>query len=67
MCCNKLVKLALSYSTHLTHRLDLIRHFDHILVMQNGKIMEEGNHDTLMEKNGIYASLWKKETERKSK
>ena len=51
----------------ITHRLDLIRHFDHILVMQNGKIMEEGNHNTLMEKNGVYASLWKKETERKSK
>ncbi|MEE1333390.1 MAG: ABC transporter ATP-binding protein, partial [Erysipelotrichaceae bacterium] len=51
----------------ITHRLDLIRHFDHILVMQNGKIMEEGNHDTLMEKNGVYASLWNKETERKSK
>lgn len=41
----------------IAHRLSTIRYADDIIVMKDGQIVEEGNHDTLMEKNGIYASL----------
>ncbi|MBR4802082.1 MAG: ABC transporter ATP-binding protein [Bacteroidales bacterium] len=41
----------------IAHRLSTIRYADDIIVMKDGKIVEEGNHDQLMEKNGIYAGL----------
>ena len=41
----------------IAHRLSTIRYADDIIVMKDGKIEEEGNHDQLMEKNGIYAGL----------
>lgn len=42
----------------IAHRLSTIRNADIILVMQNGNIIESGNHDTLMAKNGFYADLY---------
>ena len=41
----------------IAHRLSTIRYADDIIVMKDGKIVEEGNHEQLIEKNGIYASL----------
>jgi subfamily B ATP-binding cassette protein MsbA len=41
----------------IAHRLSTIRYADDIIVMKDGQIVEEGNHDALMEKNGIYAGL----------
>lgn len=41
----------------IAHRLSTIRYADDIVVMKDGQIVEEGNHEALMEKNGIYASL----------
>ena len=41
----------------IAHRLSTIRYADDIIVMKDGAIVEEGNHEELMEKNGIYASL----------
>ena len=41
----------------IAHRLSTIRYADDILVMKDGQIVEEGNHDQLIEKNGIYAGL----------
>ena len=41
----------------IAHRLSTIRYADDIIVMKDGLIVEEGNHEELMEKNGIYASL----------
>ncbi|SEH48896.1 ATP-binding cassette, subfamily B [Halobacillus karajensis] len=41
----------------IAHRLHTIRSADLILVMQDGKIIEKGNHRSLMEKEGQYASL----------
>ena len=41
----------------IAHRLSTIRYADDIVVMKDGRIVEEGNHDALMEKNGIYAGL----------
>ncbi len=43
----------------IAHRLSTIRHADKIIVMENGKIVEEGNHSSLLAKNGLYTSLWK--------
>lgn len=43
----------------IAHRLSTIRNADKIIVLQNGGITEQGNHDTLMEKNGTYADLVK--------
>lgn len=42
----------------VAHRLSTIREADVILVMQDGHIIEQGNHDTLLAKNGFYANLY---------
>ena len=42
----------------IAHRLSTIKNADMILVMKDGNIVEQGNHETLMEKNGFYASLY---------
>lgn len=42
----------------VAHRLSTIREADVILVMQNGKIIEQGNHTELLEKNGFYSKLY---------
>ncbi|GIP32462.1 ABC transporter ATP-binding protein [Paenibacillus sp. J2TS4] len=41
----------------IAHRLSTIRHADSIVVLDHGSIMEEGNHDELMNKRGIYHGL----------
>ena len=42
----------------VAHRLSTIREADVILVMRDGHIVEQGNHDTLLEKGGFYATLY---------
>ena len=42
----------------VAHRLSTIRDADVILVMKNGKIIEQGKHEELLKKNGFYASLY---------
>jgi len=42
----------------IAHRLRTVRHVDRIIVLDHGKIVEEGNHDYLMEKKGYYAQLY---------
>lgn len=42
----------------VAHRLSTIREADIILVMKDGSIIEQGNHDELLEKNGFYAKLY---------
>ncbi len=42
----------------IAHRLSTIRHADIILVMVDGDIVEKGNHEELMNKNGFYADLY---------
>ena len=42
----------------IAHRLSTIRNADLILVMKDGDIVEQGNHDELLKVNGIYANLY---------
>ena len=43
----------------VAHRLSTIKNADEIAVISRGKIMEMGNHETLMKENGIYANLYR--------
>jgi ATP-binding cassette subfamily B protein len=42
----------------IAHRLSTISHLDRIIVMEDGKIIEDGAHTTLLKKKGQYAKLW---------
>lgn len=42
----------------VAHRLATVRHADHILVIDGGKIVEQGNHEHLLAKGGVYANLY---------
>ncbi len=48
-------------SVVIAHRLSTIRNADLILVVQNGRIEERGTHASLMEKNGLYADLYRRQ------
>jgi len=45
----------------IAHRISTIKNADHIIVMDEGRIIEEGSHDTLLELNGEYADLFEKQ------
>ena len=42
----------------IAHRLSTIRDADLILVVKDGNIIEQGNHETLLQQNGFYAELY---------
>jgi len=42
----------------IAHRLTTVRNVDRIIVLDHGKIVEEGNHASLMQRNGYYARLY---------
>ena len=48
----------------IAHRLSTIKNADLILVMKNGNIVEQGNHDELMKLNGAYAELYNSQFEK---
>ena len=48
----------------IAHRLSTIRNADLILVMKDGNIIEQGNHEDLLEKNGFYATLYNAQFEK---
>lgn len=42
----------------VAHRLHSVRHADHILVLERGRLVEQGRHGELLERGGLYARLW---------
>jgi ABC-type multidrug transport system fused ATPase/permease subunit len=42
----------------IAHRLSTLREMDRLLVLDKGKIIEDGTHDELIKKGGLYAELW---------
>lgn len=48
---------------YIAHRLSTIKDVDMIFVMENGKIVQKGSHNQLMVQDGIYKSLYKRESE----
>jgi len=59
-----LVQKALEHLWHdktviaIAHRLSTLRHMDRIIVMDDGRIIENGSHQELISQNGMYAKLW---------
>lgn len=45
----------------ISHRASTIKHADQIIVLQNGEIIEQGNHDSLMKLNGEYSLIYQKQ------
>jgi ATP-binding cassette subfamily B protein len=43
----------------IAHRLSTIRNADLILVMEDGRLVEQGTHTSLLEQNGVYADLYR--------
>ena len=46
----------------IAHRLSTISHMDRIVVMDNGLIAEQGTHDELLARGGLYAGFWTRQT-----
>lgn len=47
----------------ITHRIFSIMNFNQILVLDNGIIVEQGNHQELLNKNGVYFDLYQLQNE----
>ena len=42
----------------IAHRLSTVQHMDRLLVLDDGRVVEQGTHRELVRRNGVYASLW---------
>ena len=57
----KSLNLNKSLAIHISHKISNISHCDHIIVLEDGQISEEGNHKKLVEKKGFYYEIFKKQ------
>jgi len=48
----------------VAHRLSTIAHADKIFVLEKGRIVEEGDHETLLDKKGLYYAMWREQEAR---
>ncbi len=48
----------------ISHRFSSVRHADHIVVLEGGRVVEQGSHDELLEHGGRYAELFRLQAER---
>ncbi len=46
----------------IAHRLSTIRNAERIIVLENGRIIEDGTHESLVSKSGTYARMWAVQT-----
>jgi ATP-binding cassette subfamily B multidrug efflux pump len=46
----------------IAHRLSTIARMDRILVLDQGQIVEEGDHDALLARGGLYADFWNRQS-----
>jgi len=51
----------------ITHRIFSLFSFDKIVVLQDGAIAEQGTHQALLEKNGLYAEMYRRQQEQDRK
>lgn len=59
---NNLKRIMIDKTTIVvSHRISTIKHADHIIVLENGEIVEEGNHDELVLNKGYYQDIYKKQ------
>ncbi len=45
----------------ISHRCSTVKNLDHIIVLDNGRIVEEGNHEKLLQENGLYAKMYRRQ------
>ena len=46
----------------IAHRLSTVRNADIIYVLENGSVVESGNHESLLDMEGVYSKLWSVQT-----
>ena len=46
----------------IAHRLSTIARMDRIVVLENGRIVEEGTHAALLARGGLYAGFWRRQS-----